>query len=93
MAFNYLSGYTGSEQIITSTENQELVPNGVKFHKFAFINYQGCRVKINDSNMIFLSAGQGFSADQNDPIIKSFVIVDKDIQFNWIGAFRDALLY
>lgn len=82
------SGYIGSPSIETSTANQEIIPQNYSFHKFSFINYQTCTVKINDSLPIYLAEGQGFGCDVNDTRIKSFVIIESGIQYNWVGAYK-----
>ena len=82
------SRFFGSSQLTTSTSNQEIVPRGKIFYKFSFMNSQDCTVKINGSNPIFLRANQGFSMDEVDAYIHSFVIVEPNIEFNWVGGAR-----
>jgi hypothetical protein len=84
------NGYNGLGG--TSTANQELIttPSGwtnIAFYKFSFYNDQACNVKINGSGSIPLRAGQGFESGIEDAKIKSFVIVESGISFNWIGAY------
>jgi hypothetical protein len=43
-------------------------------------------VKINGSGAIPLRAGQGFESGVEDAKIKSFIIVESGIDYNWIGA-------
>jgi hypothetical protein len=83
------NGYLGNGG--TSTANLELVvaPTGwspVVFYKFSFYNEQACTVKINGSGAIPLRAGQGFESGVEDAKIKSFIIVESGIDYNWIGA-------
>lgn len=87
------NGYIGSSQKEKSNPNQEVIPspptgwtNGYALYKFAFMNDQDCTVKINNSNPIFLRAGQGFATEPYDKPITSFVIVEGNIDYNWIGA-------
>lgn len=93
MADNLLAGFIGSSSILTSIENQELVKKGIVFHKFSYFNYEACTVSINGSSPIYLAAEQGFTSDFHDTKIKSFVILNSGVNFNWIGAFRDATIY
>ena len=89
------NGYLGSESLITSTENYEVVPNTpdgwsderYSFYKFSFINKTDCTIRINGGNPIFLEKNQGFEANKGDAKINSFVIVEPDVEFNWIGAY------
>lgn len=87
------SGYAGSNGILTSTANTEIVNpenlglNKLSFKKFSFLNKNNCTVKINGSDPIFLEAGQGFASDESDPPIKSFIIIEEGIQYNWIGSY------
>lgn len=90
---NLLAGYMGSPSILTSAERQELILPGVVYHKFSFFNYGECTILVNGSDPIFLAAEQGFSSDSSDTPIKSFVVVEADIKFNWIGAFKYASVY
>lgn len=83
-----MSGYLGSSSIVTSQGNDEIVPQGLSFYKFSFLNYSACTVKINNSDPIYLAEGQGFSSDIHDAKITSFIIVEPNIQYNWIGAYR-----
>lgn len=94
MALRLGSGYIGSTEVQVSTANQEVVPpkeegwtHGYNFYKFAFYNDQDCSVKINNKNTIFLRATQGFSMDQVDSPIFSFVIIEPNISYNFIGTY------
>lgn len=93
MTNNLLAGFIGSPNVITSSKDQELVQKGIVFHKFSFFNYATCTVSINGSEPIYLAAEQGFNSDSSDAKIKSFIIIESGINFNWIGAFRDATIY
>lgn len=87
-------GYIGSDKLeTTSTPNTEVIPeppsnwtNGYSLYKFAFLNNQDCTIKINGGDPIFLRANQGFNMDRIDQPIKSFVVVEEGITYNWIGA-------
>lgn len=89
------NGYLGSEGLLTSTENLEVVPNAPEswtderytFYKFSFINKTACKVKINGGEPIYLEENQGFDSGKEDAKINSFIIVEADVQFNWIGAY------
>lgn len=88
------SGYIGSPSIQVSAANQEIIPSPpshwttkYNFYKFSFYNEQSCTVRINGGNPIFLRANQGFNIDLHDAPIWSFVIVEPNIHYNWIGAY------
>jgi len=89
------SAWLGSPSILTSTANKELVPPSpagwvnmkLGFYKFDFRNLQACTVKINDGAPIYLDAEQGFNSSSEDAIIYSFVIVETNIQYQWVGAY------
>jgi hypothetical protein len=76
----------------TSTANQELVASLIgwtekpQYYKFSFLNIQACNVKVN-GNPVYLRANQGFESDLEDADIKSFIIVESGIDFNYIGAY------
>lgn len=88
------SGYLASPELEISTANQQIVPNkpshwtvGYKLYKFSFMNDQATKVIINNKTTAYLRAGQGFEMEIGDAPIYSFVIVDAEISYNWIGAF------
>jgi hypothetical protein len=90
------NGYLGSSDLQVSTVNMEVIPDavalrgwtqGYALYKFEFSNSSACHVKINGGSPIFLKAGQGFSMDEGDKEITSFVIVESNITFNWAGAY------
>jgi len=89
------SGWQGSPRIETSTAYKEIVPSTpsgwvnmkLGFYKFQFRNLQDCTVKINDGNPILLIAEQGFNSKSEDATIYSFVIIEPNIQYQWIGAY------
>lgn len=78
--------FLGSDEIKTSVANEELVPQGKYFYKFSFVNENDCTVIINNEEPIFLKEGFGFSTNEVDPNISSFVIVESGIEFFWIGG-------
>jgi len=81
------SRYYGSSAILTSSGGDELVPDRVKFYKFSFMNHNvECTVSINNSDPIYLSPNQGFSANEVDAVIHSFVIIDSGVDYNWIAG-------
>jgi hypothetical protein len=94
MSYIIGSGYIGSLSVQVSTANQEIIPSPpshwstkYKLYKFSFYNEQNCTVKINGGSPIFLRANQGFNIDLHDAPIYSFVIVEPNISYNWIGAY------
>ncbi len=80
--------FIGSSVLQTSTANEEIIPDKTILYKFSFMNDQDCTVKINKGSPIFLRSGQGFSMNEIDAFISSFVIVEPNITFNWIGGVR-----
>lgn len=80
--------YLGSSSPQISTENQEIVPDKTSFYKFSFMPNQDCTVKINKSEPIYISSNLGFSTNEVDRFISSFVVVESGIEFHWIGGAR-----
>jgi hypothetical protein len=87
-------GYLGTDSIKTSVANEELVPvkpehwtRGYSFYKFSFVNKQACKVIINGESTIFLDAEQGFEMGEVDALVKSFVIVEPDIEYQFIACY------
>lgn len=77
----------------TSTESQEILPpeplhwnTQYVFRKFSFISDQDCTVIINGEFTIPLIAGLGFEVDRDDVPIESFVILESNTRYYWIGA-------
>ena len=93
----YMGGYAGSSNVLTSTANQELVPSTLYpgtchsqknyFCEFYFYNNADCHIKVNGSGSIYLKAGQNFEMDETNPMISSFIIVDANVSFSWVGVF------
>jgi len=89
------SGYFGSNNLLTSTANQEIIQqnkpvNLTSFssYKFSFMNSQDCHVLINGStNQIYLPANKGFNSDDVDKEIYTFVIVEASISYYYLGAY------
>lgn len=94
MSYKIGSGFFGSDNQITSTENMDIIalhkdPSWTVFsaYKFTFKPYMDCHVKINGGEPIFLEANQIFSTDYYDASIRSFVVVEKDVLLTYIGAY------
>ncbi|HHY96780.1 MAG TPA: hypothetical protein GYA04_01965 [Acholeplasma sp.] len=94
MGYRIGSGYIGSEEIKTSQANEEVVPAApanwtipYMFYKFELYNEQECTVIINGKATIFLRAEQGWKTDCTDVPISSFVIVEPNISYNWVGCY------
>lgn len=88
------SNFIGSSKITTSEANHQVVPSppsnwskGYNFYRFTFHNTTPCTVKINDDSPIFLRGGQGINTDIYDAPIRSFVIIEPGIQFNWMAGY------
>lgn len=84
-------GYWGKKGV--STANMEIIEfptnySNPSYYKFAFYNSHDCNVIIN-GNPNFFKAEQGFITNpaHNDAPIKSFIIVDADVEWNWTGAY------
>jgi len=90
---NNFSGFNGAPNLLVSTANQEIIEDGLIYHKFAFINAEECHIRINNSPPILLLAGQGFATDQFDTPVKSFIVVTPNVRFSWVGSFKYAKLY
>lgn len=87
-------GYLGTEEIETSTLNQDIIPLppnnwtiGYKIRRFEFINKQSCHVLINGKYRLFLDADQGFICTEKDEPITSFVIEEAGINYQFIGSY------
>lgn len=84
---------------ITTEEMQEIIPTApegwtvpVVFNKFSFLNSEECHVILNgdsglygEENKIFLRKNQGLNL--KDMRIESFVIVEKGLEYNWVGEY------
>lgn len=88
------NGYLGSSQVLVSVGGKNIIDDkpsnwthDYKLKKFSFNNEQNCTVKINNQTTLFLKAGQGFEVDKGDFPITSFIIVEAEISYNWIGMF------
>lgn len=89
------NGYLGTSEILTSSANEEILPKTpsnwtderYSFYKFSFINYDNCQIKVNNGKPIHLNAEQGFECERGDQKINSFIIVDGNVRFSWIGAY------
>lgn len=91
-----MSTYIGSQDIMTSTANEEILQKHKEstwtyfcVYKFSFLNYQDCHIKINDDeDVIFLPAMAGFVVDRKDERLYKFTIIEPDIQYIYIGSFK-----
>ncbi|MEI2464980.1 hypothetical protein [Niallia taxi] len=88
------SNFIGSSKLTTSTEMHQVVPSppthwskGYNFYRFSFHNTIPCTVKINEDEPIFLRGRQGFNTDYYDAPIRSFVIIEPGVQFNWVAGY------
>ena len=82
----------GSATLLTSVANEEIIPDpplnwdiGYSFYKFEMLNDMACTIKANGSDPVYIRSGQGFKTVEGDAPIKSFVIVEDGVTFNWIG--------
>ncbi len=94
MAKRIGSGYIGTSNVEISIAGKDIVPDTPEgwttkysFYRFSFINKQPCHIKINGGDEIFLDSNQGFDSGIYDAPIESFVIVEDDIEYQFIGAY------
>lgn len=88
------SGFMGAEDILTSTENTEIVPPtdetwiNVKFsfYRFSFINYHDCHIIVNGKRQ-FRKSGQGFESTERDQRIYSFKIEEAGVDYLWSAGY------
>lgn len=84
----------GTEQIETSVSGENIIKKlkpkdwnyTPKFKTFAVMNYNDCKVKINDGEPIFLGEKQGFFFEHDVAYIESFEFVDSGIEYQVIGV-------
>lgn len=89
------NGYLGSPAVLTSISNQEVVPlcpenwtrDRYLMLEFSFINYNPCKIRINNGETIYLDSEQGFESKIGKPKIESFVIVESGTKFSWLGVY------
>ena len=91
----------GSQDLMTSTAMEEIVPNPpvgwdvpITFKSLSFFNSKACRVILNgqtglngDDNIIYLRANQGLNIDETDIEVRSFIIMESDIPYNFVGKY------
>lgn len=90
------NGYLGSEQILTSVANEEVLPpipigsnwtNGYMCGIFEWLNEQDTVVLINNKTRVFIRAGQGFKIGNGSKAIHSFIIESAGVNYNWIAEY------
>jgi hypothetical protein len=88
--------YFGSNSTQTSTANQEIIQINKPLNyegtfvtnTLSFSNNEDCHVKINNSDEIFIpSGGFDFGSEHS---IRTFEIVEADIEFNYLGSYLPA---
>lgn len=88
------SYYMGSETMLTSVSNEEIIPetpsnwtrDRYSYYRFDFMNLEDCTIVINDGGKIFLPSGCGYSIDENAPTVRSFKIIESGVNFHWSGV-------
>lgn len=93
--FRIGSGYLSSDGVqITNVENIEIIPPSPEtwsidysLYKFTFKNDHACTCTINGQYQIYLRSGQGFSINEKDLPIRSFIIHERGVAYNFIGAY------
>ena len=88
------SGYVGTDDIKTSTANQDIIKtererngNIDQLYKFSFLNHSPCHVVLNNKKPIFLDEKQGFDMTHVDAPVVSFVSVEEGVEYQFIGAY------
>ena len=89
------TGYVSSNGLeVTETSMQEILPSPppewsmpYTFEKLSFYNETGCSVVINNKYTIWLSAGRGFEVGYEDVPVFSFVVVEKNTPYEFIGSY------
>ena len=89
------TGYVSSNGLeVTQSPNQEILPKppanwsmGYKLEKFSFYNETTCNAIINKKYPIYLSAGRGFEVGYDDVPITSFIIVEENTPYEFIGSY------
>ena len=89
------AGYKGSSDLMNSGNgNLEIIPvnpdsnKRYNFYKFSFKSRTvPVRFKINNDETIFLDEPI-FSIDRLDSPIHSFIVLDANVDFSWIGAYN-----
>lgn len=86
--------YKGCSTLMTSTANQEIVPeipdtDGVRytFTSFSFFNLEDVQVIINNDETHYFVAKTGFQTNSLNTRINSFVIVTPNVNFTWIAEY------
>jgi len=96
MAYRLGSGYLGTEKWeVTSTVDTEIIPNSPEnwtmkynLYKFSFFNPENdATVVINNKHTIFIPSGAGFTSDNLDTPIYSFVIKESGVKYCFISAY------
>lgn len=86
-----ISKFYSSRDLEVSTANQELIQRhkpeettvfGAK--KISFLNNEECHIAINESEWLYLRAGQGMELDLTDETVEEFRIKESGITFNYI---------
>ena len=88
-------GYKGTSAIQTTlSTNTEILPSKpvgwtvpYSFYKLELRNYTSCTIKINDGDLFYINAGQGFTINEVDKPIYSIKITEIGTQYSWVGAF------
>ena len=87
-------GYLGTDEVKTSTANQEIIPPsptdwtvGYRIYKLSFMNYDATNIIINGTANILLDANEGFEMTYLDAPIHSFIIVNPDVKYKFVASY------
>lgn len=90
---NHIRGIDGAETMLVTVDvNTEVIQpidpthtTAPSYYKFYFVNRDTCSVSINGGKPILIYQGQGFKVEKDDMPIESFVIVEPNVRYSWIG--------
>ena len=86
-----MAKFVGTEEVKISTGMDELMPIptgwslGYVFKRISFRNKQSCTILV-DGVPLYLGYMEGFQTEYSDPNIKSFIIVEPNIEYHFIGV-------
>jgi hypothetical protein len=81
------SGRLGSEEVLTSVAEREILPEGYSFLTFSLLNDQNCHISINGLTYVYYRANQGININAGLFIVNSVKILENGITFNWAGDY------
>lgn len=94
MGYRIGVGFFGSEELMTTTEkNTEIIQqhkaagnNYFAAYSFSFKTYVDCHIKVNGV-LLNLEANMTFNTSYIDPRVETFIIVEEDVIYTYMGAY------